>query len=95
MTLEFFKGGRGMTSTNIPAKPRRLRAIQTELTEVRLLLEAAETIADGLVGVCEHAYAHDHRTKDVLAAANTLVLTIRDEKQAAEEREDHFREVHR
>lgn len=69
--------------------------IQTELTEVRLLLEAAEGIADGLVGICEHAYAHDHRTKYALRAANALVIAIRDEKQAAEAREDDFKEVHR
>lgn len=69
--------------------------VQTELTEVRKLLEAAEHLTDALVGVCDHAYEHDHATKDALAIANEAALVIRDELAAAEDREDHYREVNR
>lgn len=46
----------------------------------------AEQIADGLVDVLSHAYDHDHRTKDALAAANNLSVVLTEQRIAAEER---------
>lgn len=60
--------------------------IRIELREVSALLEAAEQIADGLVAVCEHAYDHDGRTKEALAAANQAAVLIGHARIAAEKR---------
>lgn len=80
-----------MSLSNSPDRDHRIR---TELREVVKLLEAAEQIADGLVAVCDHAYDHDHRSKDALAAANQCAVVMRDQREIAEERLDRWNEVH-
>lgn len=67
--------------------------VETELREVVKLLEAAEQIADGLVAVCDHAYDHDQRSSHALAAANQCAVTLRDQREIAEERLDAWRDV--
>lgn len=70
----------------------RLRErVKIELREVRELLEGAQSLAEGLVIVCEHAYRHDHSRSRALAAANAAAVEISEALKEAAEREDAAR----
>jgi hypothetical protein len=70
---------------SIPEDVLRER-IRTELRDVSKLLDSAEQIADGLVGLLDQAYRMDGRTKAALAAANQLAVVLGVERNDAEDR---------